>query len=483
MNRIVASFLITLMFVLSLAVPVLAQSGCELVGTLSNGATILYCPPPDQPPTATPEPPTPTPTATALPATPEPTATSVPPTATATPTNTATPAATATPGPVAAWQCPESAHDKTRWHPHYNSQLGCWYDHVHGADPAAINYVFGAPWAFLKNYPQYDATKPEWNLGTISYPWLTGNGMEQSMKHGGYKWQVAAVNPEGPGVVKVVDPNGTDWNWITAGPTWNEVHEFRYEEHFGGMVKSDGMTMFDSHTRIHSFWVEMRGENGAVIRGGGHWDTGRFWRYSQFIIPMPDIDPNPVSPFQTGENGHFSDPYRGDDGLCRERPYGSPITALWTSKPPWADPERLNRWDYQHNNHLGVFSAHQDFSVCTNPDGTHELICKEGDVCPWANNTKFAPFRVWAYVSPSWDGSKLDRDVRPGWVTVYTWTNVKGLPNAACTAPGPDCVPFVIENAQPGWYTWYYVGGQNKADGADFDQSPPGKSYINLYGN
>lgn len=496
MNRIAAATLIALILVAALAVPVLAQDGCSLVGTIQGGS-ILFCPDVAQPtPTPTPEP-TATVTATMLPEQPTATPTNTPaptPTATATPTEhvhptaTATPAATSTPIPGQAWRCPDSAHDKTQWHPHYNAALNCWYDHVHGANPSALDYRFGAPWSFLSKYPGYDATKPEWQIGTISYPWLTGNAMhpdmEQSMKHGGYKWQAFDVAPQNAEVLRVPRA-GAVWNWVTGNGPWIDVLAFRYQEHFGSAFAGmdDMPAMFDSHTRFHSFWAEFFTADGGTIRGGGWWDTGRFWEYSTQIIPMPDIDPNPVNPRQTGSDGHFSDPYRGDDNLC-DNYNGQRITALWTSRPPWTS-DWPQGYDYKHNNHMGLFSVHKDIAACTNrSDGSSRLICQPGSYCPNANNTDYGAFRVWAYVSPSWDGHAWDRDTRRGWVTLYGWTDRRGLPALSCTAPGLDCIPYVLENVRPGWYGWETsIDAQQDAVSRDFDQSPAGRTYVNLWGN
>ncbi len=497
MRHITAAMLIAIVLVAALAAPVLAQEGCSLIGTLPDGAgTILFCP--GAPPTPTPEP---TATSTAIPATPEPTATvmptntPLPPTPTATPTmhvhptmaptNTPVPGATptATPAPIASWQCPESAHDKTQWHPHYNAALNCWYDHVHGANPSALDYRFGAPWSFLSKYPNYDANNPAWQIGTISYPWLTGEGMEQSMKHGGYKWQAFDVAPQNAGVVQV-QRLGAVWNWVTGNGPWLDVTAFRYQEHFGSAFKDPTgqmETMFDARTRFHSFWVEMLTQDGGTIRGGGWWDTGRFWEYGTQVIPMPDIDPRPVNPRQSGNS--FSDPYRGDNNLC-DNYGGNKIVALWSSRPPWTG-DWPQGYDYQHNNHMGLFSVHKDVAACVNRnDGSSRLICQPGQYCPNANNTEYGAFRVWAYVSPSWDGHQWDRDTRRGWITLYGWTDRRGLPATSCTAPGLDCVPYVLENVRPGWYGWETNReDQAEAPSRDFDQSPAGKTYVNLWGN
>ena len=543
MRRIAISAAITLLAVLFVAMPVMAQEYAFLcyVTTSPDGTWSMRCAPyvaptpaPTATATATPIPPTATatalpPTATALPATPtsQATATSVPPTATqpaptatatapaptatatspvsplptpvATATATApvsplpTPAATATmvmpmptptSGPVAAWKCPDSLHNKSVYHDHYNEAAGCWYDHVHGSDPNSIAYRFGPLWDVLRNYPTYNAADPAWQLGGISYPWLTGGGMEQEHKHGGYKWLVADIAPQNADVIRIAD-NGGDYNWITGNGPWSDIVAMRIESHLGSMfAMPDGSQMGDSGTRFHSLWAEYMDRDGGRIGGGGWTDTGRFWWYSNDIIPMPS-DPNPVSPLQTGVDGHFSDPYRGDSFLCENLTRGIPTPALWTSRPPWAEP-KLQSPDYQHNNHLGAFTVAKDISACTDRAGQQHLICPDGS-CRWANNTDFGPYRAWAYLSPAYDNDKAgnDKDPRVGYVTMFSWTDRRGLPAPACTKPALDCVPFYAIAARVGWHSWNSGLGQPYVASIDHDQTPKDVKvpYINVLGN
>jgi hypothetical protein len=490
MNRITASILIAIAFTLALAVPVMAQEGCITIGPVPGGI-ILWCP--EQPGEVTPTPePTVAPTATAtntpLPeatATPQPTATAIPPTATPAPTPTmAHVHPTATPGPGASWQC--TAHDKNTWHPHYDSGRNCWYDHEHGVNPTAISYRFGELWSFLRNYPGYRADAPDWKLGSISYPWLTGDGMEQSMKHGGYTWQTFDVAPQN-GVLRVQDIGGT-FNWVTNGPYWGRITAARFQEHFGSAFADPTGSMppmFDAHTRFHSFWMEVTVNGGGKIGGGGHWDTGGLWEYFGRIFTTPD-DPSPFNPGH--KNGVLRDPYRAESRLCEEL-VGQPsvgATSLWTSRPSWIPDDFGNRW-YGWNNHMGLFTVHKDPSVCVTRGGELQFRCGSTwnpDAPCTQNNTDAGPFRLWAYVSPAWDGSALDRDPRAGWVTIYTFTDTRGLPAPTCTAPGANCVPYYVENVRAGWYVWQtHIDDQAAILSVDSDQSPPGKNYINLWGN
>src|SRR5688572_12987251 len=69
-----------------------------------------------------------------------------------------------------------AVHDDTQWHPLYDPVLDCHYDHTHKFNPDDPNLV-----AIFGDVRQ-------WTLGqSISYPWLTGDGAEQTHKHEGYQ--------------------------------------------------------------------------------------------------------------------------------------------------------------------------------------------------------------------------------------------------------------------------------------------------------
>lgn len=504
MKRSTAAILIAIMFLLSVAVPVMAQGYqflCTVV-TSPDGTWSMSCTPwvptplPTAQPTATAtNTPAPTATATPQPMSTAPVSPLPTPTATAThnhpmPTATSpvsplpTPAPTSTPAPVAAWQCP--THDKTKWHPHYNAELKCWYDHVHGSSPNSINYRFGAPWAFLSNYPGYSANAPEWNIKEISYPWQTGGGMESEVKHGGYKWVTFDTRPQNADVLWVADIGGGT-NWLMTGHI-GRIVAGRYQEHFGSAFAHEHngqpSVMYDPLTRFHSIWVEVATNDGGRIGGGGWTDTGAAWQYFGQILPGAD-DPKPFSPGH--RDGTLKDPYRAESLLCEDlvgQPFKDSVS-LWTSRPAWVANDAGLKW-YEHNNHLGIFSVHKDPSVCLDTSGQPHFRCEVGNhnVECTQNNTNFGPFRLWAYVSPAWDGSVQDRDSRTGWVTMYTWTDRKGLPAPTCMAPGLDCVPFYAVGVKPGWYVWETeVNGQGDIRAFDYDQSPDGRNYINLLGN
>ncbi len=132
-----------------------------------------------------------TPTATRVPDTVTvevPTVSPIPPTAVPPTINPPTQGAAILPFP-SALLCPDSgsAHDVTLFHTIWDSERGCHYDHEHGTNPFT---------------PEVAALFPGYNLrallcNTEINHCNPSSGMENTHKHGGWKWDVMLANPHG----------------------------------------------------------------------------------------------------------------------------------------------------------------------------------------------------------------------------------------------------------------------------------------------
>jgi hypothetical protein len=150
--------------------------------------------------------------------------------------------------------CPD--HDPKQWHPLFDAELGCHYDHEHKEDPKEVDDIFGSVGALYGGQE-------------ISYPWQTFSeaGTENELKHGGYGWLVRR-----------------DLGCSSAF-TDGCLTDFRLQYH--GIMAAPGAV-----TRNHSFWLEARGcqeENpGAcgIIRTGGWIDYGHLEIDGQHV-PLP----------------------------------------------------------------------------------------------------------------------------------------------------------------------------------------------------
>jgi hypothetical protein len=167
--------------------------------------------------------------------------------------------------------CPD--HDPTAWHPLYDAERGCHYDHEHKGDPHQVDDIFG-PVGVLYGGQE------------ISYPWQTFSdaGTENDLKHGGYGWLVRR-----------------DQECYSA----NCITDFRVQFH--AIMAGPGAV-----TRYHSFWLEARGcsEDGpsrcGIIRTGGWADYGRLL-VDDVHIPLP----NDPSGNNNGRRAHNTDAGKG----------------------------------------------------------------------------------------------------------------------------------------------------------------------------
>jgi hypothetical protein len=158
-----------------------------------------------------------------------------------------------------------NSHDSTAWHPVYNPEQDCHYDHHHGRDPydPEIVALLGSP--------------EEYTGQAISYPWETPN--ENELKHRAYFW-MWQVNDR----------------CVKSGIGQQCVKAFRFQLHAD-------MGILGFNARVHSFWGEVLAcetgtDNCGIIRWGGHHDTG--CGYNAYFGPLVDLPSNPdncVVPF------------------------------------------------------------------------------------------------------------------------------------------------------------------------------------------
>lgn len=372
---------------------------------------------------------TPTPTATAIAV---PTATSTAtatPTAAATATGTAAPVptvmATATPSAVVAL-CP--SHDATAWHALVDTVRNCFYDHEHGDNPHLGDAVFGAPFA-----------------QTISYPWAT-SGMENTHKHGGYKY-----------AVRLNIPCGLNTN-RDGIPTPNCITDARIEYHFVSHA-------LDALARYHSYYAEYRVCQGpawtqcGILRIGGWADLGVMnapYAGARVYRPGGTIDFG-MGSIYGGANSDITMSFSADtpdlDVIapvgalpCCDEPYASigsttqPLNAahllLWSL-------ENLGGTNTGHNPWARFLVRSFDIWGGIDPANPNVPLwfCRDGS-CD-ANGSLRALNELSVLVPAAWDTGG-------GFVDKAGYTNRFGQEVTGCTATGLDCVPFSLAHVPTG---------------------------------
>lgn len=186
-------------------------------------------------------------------------------------------------------------HDATRWHPlverDASGSIVCTFGHEHGADPHALDEVFG---------PLADAVPGGQEIG---YPWLTSpteNSTDPASlshqpsderpvlngKHAFFKWET--LTGDKLAAVGIVCPVGT-------GMSFDRI---RMEVHADANAGAD--------IRFHSFYLQAQecSSNDPTYHGqisiGGHFDYGILngthadpstHKLSDVRIPLPETDP------------------------------------------------------------------------------------------------------------------------------------------------------------------------------------------------
>ena len=300
-------------------------------------------------------------------------------------------------------------HDPRAYHGLWNATQGCYYNHTHGDDPHAVDDVFGA-------------TIYEWAGGEISYPWQTPD--ENLHKHGAYAWFVRRDLP-------CSSPEGD------AASRHACITDFRAQFH--GVGAAHGAV-----TNFHSAWLEARVCGGAprqcgIVRVGG-WQGPVDLNIDERVVLQREDSANRffIHYFATG-NPAFGTWYTGAaSGLYSVIPQ---FEDMWNTVPAGKSAEEIvaaARW------------------FCGDDQGNLRY-----DGCA-ANSSRLQPHiirfaipqRLATQVDPDGDGV-ADFD---GYVDLY------GELAPGCDAPGPQCVPFVLQNVPYAQGEFQYRGQAREYD-------------------
>jgi hypothetical protein len=336
-----------------------------------------------------------------------------------------------------------STHDATKWHGLWDSARGCHYDHEHGDDPSLADSYFGPAGA-------------QWGGQAISYPFATSD-MENTHKHGGYKYSVKMPNYHpwpACGVNSDVDNSATGNNCIVAS---------RIEYHIVGGT-------MDTLARVHSYYMEAyvckypAYTDCGIIRIGGHADFAELKapHYSTRIVRpggmvdfgnglMMDYAPDgPDLPATSGEPYVFMIPF--SDSELAER-LAHPPTTPNATMDQWSmqdlnDCEPKPAGDPCHNKFARFLAQVGDAWNLLDTQNPNNLrwICKGQPGCQYNGSLKGVN-EIGFLVLQAWQSSGN------GFVTMQGFTDRWGNPrtDGACTSASVDCVPLSLEHAPVGY--------------------------------
>ncbi len=370
-------------------------------------------------------------------------------TATPTPVGTAQPSGNA-PYPGAP-PCSASAHTFSKIHGLWDPALRCHYDHEHGHNPFTT---------------EVSALFPGFNLLALTGGVGVGHTnlsspMENTHKHGGFKWQVTLRHPQGCAGFEG-STNGVNGSVI-------QYHSF-------------GNYAIEADTRTHTAMALLRLCNSNNPNDFGYIYTTQFQDYGQRVVPYQgEVYPYPDSPLPRYNGG--LGPYLtidcvgvvpGNERRCRpSREYvvsrRLPANSNWSSKPTGRsgvvgsklfqlffrvrDTYQLIDWFDRTHPFTFQWICSSDGGLTYNPAG-----------CRY-NNTTTQVHEVAGEIPAAWDNLLgFDSDLRPGRITATGYTTRHGTLNRNCSGVSTDCHPIKMVNAFVGKYgsLLFYTDGKGQ---------------------
>lgn len=381
---------------------------------------------------------TPEPTATDT-ETPSPTITSTDiPTLTSTPTSTATPVGTFTPFANA----PACVHpDNNTFHTLWNSALGCHYDHEHGTNPftAQVAAAF-APLGDLQNLL----------CGLQVSHCVPSSPMENTMKHGGHKWQVTA------------NPNGcTPFTGLQAQAVTGVDYAVIQFHDFGNSFKTDTGIMDEFASRIHSVVGELRQCKPSNPSDKGYVFVEQFQDFGQRLRfyqgPLLPYADNPSPAYATNLGPYFTDGCLGNMTGCRAtlaQAQNANANTIWTSQPKNVPGSKLFFQLFRGRDVYELVDAFDNtypftsYYLCTSDNGStyNPSNCRY-------NNTTSTIHEIGGEIPASWDNlSGFDTNPVIGRITATGFVTRFGTLAPSCTDYGPDCQRIKLVDAFVGKY-------------------------------
>lgn len=359
----------------------------------------------------------------------------VKPSKTRTATALATALATATPGgpypsaPLCAF------HSNDMFHTLWNSELGCHYDHEHGASPFTQ--------IVTDTFPGFDLRALLGNVG-IGHT-NPSSEMENTHKHGGFKWDVTLSHSSG----------------CTGGAqALTGVNAFAVQYHaFGNYA-------IEFESRVHSAAILMRQCQAGNPTDYGymyvvqHQDYGqRVAPYQGVVLPYPDT-PGPAYP--AARNPYLSVTCFSGIAPCNKFPTLQYILnnnrntdTTWISAPGngvngstlfsllFRARDTYQALDWNDQTYPFTFAW-----LCSADGGaTYSSGCRY-------NNTTTRVHELHGTIPEAWDNlAGFDSDARVGRITSEGYVTRFGDLALECIAPDIDCHPIKLIGAFSGPYT------------------------------
>jgi hypothetical protein len=336
--------------------------------------------------------------------------------------------------------CP--THDSTVFHTLWNSEEGCHYDHEHGTNPFTpeTELVFAGIQDFIGGV-QIGHTNPS-------------SPIENTVKHGGFKWHVMLSNPHGC----VGGFEGAAYCISSAVIQYHNFGDYSHEMEHSIHSAVAFLTVCDPALPLDC----------GELRTAQHLEFGqRIVPYQGTVIPYPN-NFVPAYPSQSGQ--YFSigciDPILPVVPQCRKDiPFivSRKINAdsIWTSKITSTQPNPIRppgstilKILFRVRDTYQVFDWN-DFEY----PFTFRWICGDSSYnpagCRYTNSTSNI-HEVAGTIPTTWDNLEgFDLNLLPGRITADGFTDRFGTLDLTCTEANETCFPIKMTNMFVGNYGDY----------------------------
>ena len=335
--------------------------------------------------------------------------------------------------------CPDSgeAHDHSLFHTLWDSTRSCHYDHEHGQNPFAPEVAAAFPGFELREL-----------IGDVGVGHTNPSSpMENTHKHGGFKWDVTLSHSVGC-LGGEGYPTGVDAMVVQYHAFGDYSIEFESRTHSAvGLLRQCQVGNPTDFGYMFANQLQDYGQRVAPYQGG--------------VLPYPDT-PDPA--YESGRAPYFSVSCFGSTALCNKfsslesfLSHRNNAASTWISAPG-----RLTG----SGSHLFalLFRVRDNYQILDGSDQTYpftfDWLCSaDGGTtyspmpgCPY-NNTTTRVHEVMGEIPVEWDNlADFDTDPRVGRITANAYVTRFGDLNLSCTAPGPECHPIKLVQAFTGRY-------------------------------
>jgi hypothetical protein len=335
--------------------------------------------------------------------------------------------------------CPDTgeAHDNSLFHTLWDEVRGCHYDHEHGQNPFTA---------------EAEATFPGFDLialiGGVGVGHTNPSSpMENTHKHGGFKWDVTLSHSVGCFGGEGY-PTGVDALVVQYHAFGDYSIEFESRTHSAvGLLRQCQAGNPTDFGYIFVNQLQDYGQRVAPYQGG--------------VLPYPD---SPAPAYEGGRAPYFTVSCFGSTALCNKFPSREAFlsrensaASTWISAPgnlPGSGSHLFALLFRVRDNYQMLDDSDQSYPF------TFAWLCSADDGASYYpqpgcfyNNTTTRIHEVIGEIPAEWDNLEgFDTDPSGGRITADSYVSRFGDLNLSCRAPGTDCHPIKLFRAFTGPY-------------------------------